>query len=114
MSFNANEETSTHPPIPQEAFDWYDEYAHGFIDRRTFLARLSTLGAAGFTTNMLLAALMPNYALAEQVSFNDPDIKAQYATFPSPNGHEEGRGYLVTPTSLQGKAPAQRRLGQER
>jgi hypothetical protein len=22
-------------PIPQEAFDWYDEYAHGFIDRRT-------------------------------------------------------------------------------
>ena len=24
----------------------------------------------------LLAALMPDYALAEQVSFNDPDIKA--------------------------------------
>lgn len=24
--------------IPQEAFDWYDEYAHGLIDRRTFLA----------------------------------------------------------------------------
>jgi carboxymethylenebutenolidase len=23
--------------IPQEAFDWYDEYAHGFIDRRTFM-----------------------------------------------------------------------------
>ena len=27
-------------PIPQEAFDWYDEYAHGMIDRRTFLDRL--------------------------------------------------------------------------
>ena len=20
-------------PIPQEAFDWYDEYAHGLIDQ---------------------------------------------------------------------------------
>lgn len=22
--------------IPQEAFDWYDDYAHGKIDRREF------------------------------------------------------------------------------
>ena len=29
-------------PIPQEAFDWYDEYAHGLIDRRTFMERLAT------------------------------------------------------------------------
>ncbi|MGB0224415.1 MAG: dienelactone hydrolase family protein, partial [Marinobacterium sp.] len=35
--------------IPQVAFDWYDEYAHGDIDRRTFLARLGTLGIAGLT-----------------------------------------------------------------
>ena len=34
-------------PIPQEAFDWYDEYAHGFIDRRTFMARLTGLAATG-------------------------------------------------------------------
>ena len=45
------------PPIPQEAFDWYDEYAHGLIDRRTFIDRLSTLAAAGFTLGMLLPAL---------------------------------------------------------
>ena len=69
------------------------------------MTRLSTLTAAGFSLNMLLSALMPNYARAEQVSFNDPDIKAQYVTFPSPKGHKEGRGYLVTPTSLEGKAP---------
>jgi carboxymethylenebutenolidase len=94
-----------HPPIPQEAFDWYDEYAHGIIDRRTFIGRLSTLCVAGLTMNTLLAALMPNYANAEQVSFNDPDIKARYVIFPSPDGHGEGRGYLVTPTSLQGTAP---------
>jgi len=104
MSDKENQKT-TAQPIPQEAFDWYDEYAHGFIDRRTFLARLSTLAAAGFTMGVLLPALLPNYAAAEQVSFNDPDIKALYVTFPSPNGHGEGQGYLVTPTTLTGKAP---------
>mgnify|MGYP000988855872 CR=1 FL=1 len=91
--------------IPQEAFDWYDEYAHGIIDRRTFIARLSTLTTAGLTLPTLLGALMPQYAAAEQVSFNDPDIKAQYVTFPSPEGHGEGRGYLVVPTALKGKGP---------
>lgn len=92
-------------PIPQEAFDWYDEYAHGFIDRRTFLSRLSGLAAAGFSMSVLTSALMPNYAEAEQISFNDPDIKARYEVFPSPKGHGQGRGYLVVPTELEGPAP---------
>ena len=92
-------------PIPKEAFDWYDEYAHGLIDRRTFMARLSTLTAAGLTMGTLLATLMPNYAAAEQVSFNDSEIVARYATFASPAGHGEGRGYLVVPSALEGKAP---------
>lgn len=93
-------------PIPQEAFDWYDEYAHGVIDRRTFLARLSTLGALGLSMGVLLPALTPNYALAEQVSFNDPDILASYATLPSPQGHGEVRGYLVQPAAAEGPFPA--------
>lgn len=91
--------------IPQEAFDWYDEYAHGDIDRRTFLTRLSTLPVAGITLSALSASLLPDYAQAEQVSFNDPDIKATYATFPSPNGHGEGQGYLVTPKAVSNPAP---------
>ncbi len=98
-------EMSEAQPIPQEAFDWYDEYAHGLIDRRTFLDRLSTLSTAGFTMGMLLPTLMPDYSLAEQVSFNDPDVVARYATFTSPKGHGEGRGYLVTPSKLVGKGP---------
>jgi carboxymethylenebutenolidase len=105
MSSPSENPPGTRLPIPQEAFDWYDEYAHGLIDRRTFMGRLSTLAAAGFSMNLLLDALMPNYAHAEQVSFNDPDIKAQYATFASPEGHGEGRGYLVRPAKLEGKAP---------
>lgn len=93
-------------PIPQEAFDWYDEYAHGIIDRRTFMGRLTTLTGAGLTMGTLLSVLMPDYAAAEQVSFNDPDIKATYETFESPQGHGEGRGYMVVPSALEGMAPA--------
>lgn len=93
------------PPIPQEAFDWYDEYAHGIIDRRTFVARLGTLVGAGLTMSYLMDSLMPNYAFADQVSFNDPDIKASYLKFPSPQGHGEGRGYFVVPANVT-KAPA--------
>jgi carboxymethylenebutenolidase len=92
--------------IPQEAFDWYDAYAHGGMDRRTFLAKLGTLVAVGYSMTLLTSALLPNYALAEQVSFNDAEIKATYETFDSPNGYGNGAGYLVTPTNKTGKLPA--------
>jgi carboxymethylenebutenolidase len=90
--------------IPQEAFDWYDEYAHGDIDRRTFMSRLATLTVAGLSMSVLTGALIPNYALAEQVSFNDPDIHASFATFESPKGYQQGQGYLAKPRNLVGKA----------
>ncbi|MGJ8678136.1 MAG: dienelactone hydrolase family protein [Akkermansiaceae bacterium] len=97
---NSSAVANTDHLIPQEAFDWYDEYAHGVIDRRTFMKRLSTLTAAGFTMGALTSALMPNYAYAEQVSFNDEDIVGEYTTFASPEGHGEGKGYLVMPKAL--------------
>ena len=92
--------------IPQQAFDWYDDYAHGDIDRRTFLSRLGSLSVAGLTLGSVTSALTPNYALAGQVSFNDKDITATYQEFESPNGHGKGRGYLVVPSNLDDKAPA--------
>ena len=92
-------------PIPQQAFDWYDEYAHGLIDRRTFMRKLGGLAAVGFSMSVLTAALLPNYAFAEQVSFNDDAIKATYTEFDSPDGHGKGRGYLVAPKDLNAKRP---------
>jgi len=89
--------------IPQEAFDWYDEYAHGLIDRRTFMSRLAALG---ISMSVLTSTLLPDYALAEQVSFNDPDIKARFTMFSSPKGHGECGGYLVMPTTVRGELPA--------
>jgi len=91
--------------IPQEAFDWYDEYAHGLMDRRTFMKKLGGLAALGISMSVLTSALLPNYALAEQVSFNDDDIKATYEEFDSPNGHGKGKGYLAVPSKIEGKLP---------
>ena len=91
--------------IPQEAFDWYDEYAHGIIDRRTFMKKLGGLTALGFSMSVLTSALLPNYLLAEQVSFNDEGIKATYEEFDSPEGYGQGRGYLVVPKNLDSKLP---------
>lgn len=91
--------------IPQEAFDWYDDYAHGGMDRRTFMKKLGTLVAIGYSMSVLTSALLPNYALAEQVSFNDDDIIASYQEFDSPKGHGSGRGYLVKPITEKAHYP---------
>lgn len=91
--------------IPPQAFELYDQYAHGMINRRQFLRGLTGVAVGGYTASTLMSALLPNYALAEQVSFNDPDIRPSYQTFPSPKGHEKGRGYLVYPARLEEPAP---------
>jgi len=91
--------------IPPQAFELYDQYAHGAINRRQFLRGLTGVAVGGYTATTLMSALLPNYALAEQVSFNDPDIRPSYQTFNSPKGHGEGRGYLVYPSEITGPAP---------
>jgi len=65
------------------------------MDRRTFMAKLATLVAVGYSITVLTYPLLPNYALAEQVSFNDAEIKATYESFDSPHGYGKGTGYLV-------------------
>ncbi len=92
--------------IPEEVFDWYDSYAHGMMDRREFMDRLQKVAVGGLTVAMLTSAFIPDYAKAQQVNFNDEEIKATYVTFPSPDGHGEGRGYMVQPTSLAEGATA--------
>ncbi len=89
-----------------ELLQLYDFYVHGRISRRDFLDRASKYAVGGLTAASLLASLSPNYALAKQVDFTDPDIRPEYLRYPSPNGHGEVRGYLVRPTKLTGKLPA--------
>ena len=92
--------------FPQELLDYYDYYAHGKISKREFLQVATKYAVGGVTALALFNLLKPNYALATQVEFTDPDIKAEYIQYPSPNGHGEVRGYLVKPAKTEGKVPA--------
>ena len=82
--------------IDQRVFELYDEYCHGRIDRREFLARSAALCAAGLA---MAQALLPRYARAQTISFTDERIQAKYVTYPSPGGSSgQMRGYLVQPS----------------
>jgi len=92
--------------FPQELLDYYDHYAHGKMTKREFLQLAAKYAVGGMTALALFNLLKPDYALAEQVEFTDPDIRPEYIHYPSPNGHGEVRGYLVSPTKATGKVPA--------
>lgn len=83
--------------FPPELLELYDFYAHGRITKREFLDRAARYAVGGVTALALLKTLSPDYALAQQVAFTDPQIVAEYITYPSPEGHGEVRAYLVRP-----------------
>ncbi|MEP6829811.1 MAG: dienelactone hydrolase family protein [Rhizomicrobium sp.] len=85
--------------IPAEAIDLYTRYIHGEVSRRAFLNGVKRYAIAGLTATAIVDALMPNYALGQQVSKTDERIKASYETVPSPNGNGYIRGYFVRPFS---------------
>jgi carboxymethylenebutenolidase len=87
----------------QELLDLYDFYAHGRITKREFLDRAGKWAVGGLTAGAILSMLSPDYALAQQVEFTDPEIVAEYIEYPSPNGHGQVRGYLVRPAAATGK-----------
>lgn len=81
--------------IDQRVFDLYDEYCHGRIDRRSFLAQAAAVTVGGLA---MAQALMPRYVNAQTISFTDERIKGTYVTYPSPGGTSgQMRGYLVQP-----------------
>ena len=90
----------------QRILELYDHYAHGKINKREFLKRAGKYAAAGVTALTIFNSLAPNYALAEQVNFNDPDIKANYITYRSENGNGDVKGYYVKPSKANDKTPA--------
>jgi carboxymethylenebutenolidase len=92
--------------IDQQVFDLYDEYCHGYLDRREFLNRAAALTIAGVSALAMAQSLLPRYAEAQTISFTDTRIKGLYVEYPSPGGTSgKMRGYLVRPTS-DGPFPA--------
>lgn len=89
----------TKPKLPAEAVELYNLFIHGVISRRSFLEGIQKFAVVGLAASTIIEALMPNYALAQQVSKTDERIKASYETIPSPQGNGYVRGYLVRPSS---------------
>jgi len=99
------------PPM-QQASDFdpevlliFDQYVHGDIDRRTFLARVAKFAVGTVTAAALLGALSPRFAEAQQIAPTDARLVGRYVEYDSPKGHGKARGYLVRPAKAKGPLP---------
>src|SRR3954463_4669685 len=100
----------TRPKLPLEAIQLYNLFIHGEISRRDFMDGLQRFAVGGLAMSALIEALMPNYALGQQVSKTDDRIKASYETVPSPNGNGSIKGYLVRPASADTRSETPSKL----
>jgi carboxymethylenebutenolidase len=98
-------ERKTAADFDPELLILFDAYVHGAVDRRGFLDRATKFAAGGVTAAMLLDALNPKFAEAQQVPKDDARIKAEYLEYDSPNGYGKMRAYLVRPANATGKLP---------
>ena len=89
----------------QELLILFDAYVHGEIDRRGFLEKAGKFAVGGMTAAMLLEALNPKFAEAQQVPADDKRLKAEYLEYSSPKGYGTMRGYFVRPATSAGKLP---------
>ena len=96
--------------IPAPAVDLYTRYVHGEIGRRAFMRGVSRYAVGGLTASAIVEALLPNYALGQQVQKDDERISASYVTVPSPDGHGWIKGYLVRPFSADTRSATPSRL----
>jgi len=90
--------------LPIEAIEIYNQFIHGEISRREFLRGAQKFAVAGLSASAIVEALMPNYAMGQQVARDDERITASYETIPSPDGNGYIRGYLVRPYSADSRS----------
>ena len=87
-----------------EVLKLFDQYVHGGITRREFLASAGRYTVGGATAASLLGALSPSFA-APLVTPDDKRLTARFVELPSPQGNGSVRGYLVAPADAKGKLP---------
>jgi carboxymethylenebutenolidase len=90
----------------QELLNLFDQYVHGSLDRRGFLDRAGKFAVGGTTAVMLLEALSPRFAEAQQVKPDDARLRTERVEYPSPQGYGTMQGYLVKPVAATGRRPA--------
>lgn len=87
--------------MDQKYITLFDRYTHGGMSRRDFLDKLSLLAGSTAAASALLPILENNYAMAETVPENSPDLVIQNGEIaPGVSGH------LAIPKNATGKLPA--------
>ncbi len=89
----------------QDLLNLFDQYVHGLVDRRGFLDKAARYAVGGVTALMLLEALSPRFAEAEQIPKDDKRLKTSYLEYDSPKGTGKVRGYFVRAAAAKGKLP---------
>ena len=89
----------------QELLILFDAYVHGDIDRRGFLDRAAKFAVGGVTAAGLLAALSPDFAIAQVVPQGDPRISTQRVELASPSGSGTVKAYVAKPAGASGQLP---------
>lgn len=90
--------------ITQAMIDAYDEYTHLTLDRRGFMARLTTLAGSGAAAAAIAPMLGASSARASMVAPDDDRLDAKDITYPGAGS--DMKGYLVRPAGAGGKLPA--------
>jgi carboxymethylenebutenolidase len=102
---NLQERRLTTQDFDPELWAIFDDYVHGFIDRRTFLDRAARFAVGGMTAVMLLDMMNPKFAEAQQVPKDDKRLKTEWVDIPSPNGNGKIRAYVCRPANATGRLP---------
>ena len=63
------------PRLPNELIQLYNVYIHGGMTRREFFDATKKFAVGGLTAAAIVEALMPNYALGQQVAKDDKSFK---------------------------------------
>lgn len=90
----------------QRILEIFDGYVHGKMSKREFITQAGRYAAAGVTGAMILEQLQPNYALAQQVAPDDPEIETEVIEYESPEGHGTIRALMARPAGAEDPLPA--------
>jgi carboxymethylenebutenolidase len=88
-----------------ELWKVFDEYVHGFIDRRGFMDRAAKYVVAPMTAAVALDLMNPRFAEAQQVKPDDKRIKTEWVEIDSPKGYGKIKAYVAKPANATGKLP---------
>lgn len=90
--------------ITQAMIDAYDEYTHLTLDRRGFMAKLTTLAGSGAAAAAIAPMLAASAARAAIVPADDGRLVAEDIVYPGADG--DMKGYLVRSADAAGELPA--------